>query len=177
MGKKRKKKSKLNPVEKVQLAQGERINQLHEEMEECLVRANAIHSNEILVDHCINMVRALIATGVAPDTLWEHIKNHRKIGHPICVYFSKISLLENEIELLLPLRNDEESEVEPTADDKPDEEVDDEECAEEEKIVITPIDVTIGVKKNAERWFTENKALDQKVSKTEVALKSAVKKI
>jgi len=180
MGKKKKKKSKLNPVEKVQLAQGERIGQLQAEKEECLLRAHAIYSNEILVDHCINMIRALIATGVTPEVLWEHIKSHRKMGHPLCVYINKISLLDNEIELLLPLKDDDSNE-EPEPDKELTHEDDDEEDTGEDagtdRVVVTPIDVTIGVKKNVEKWFTENKALDVKMSKTEVALKSAIKKI
>lgn len=189
-------------VDRMQTKQEERLQQLQKQQAALQVQAAAIEENLSLVEEAIAMLRAVVASGASWEVIEAHLKEQRRLGHPVASHVFSLEFKKNQAMLLLPapraknqeaFRSDsaegpsEEDEgargrrggaAEPEAErggQEGEEGQDSEDCEEDADTVLVCVDLAFSAFGNVEALHASRKHHREKQQKTEDRARAAIR--
>ncbi|BAM41120.1 uncharacterized protein TOT_030000383 [Theileria orientalis strain Shintoku] len=154
---------KPTKLTKIKADQDKRESKLMEEIMGYDKQIRVLEENIDIVDNCLNLTKALIASGASWNDIYEQLQIQRKQNHPLVCYIKEINIPN---QTLVFVSNPEGNE----RDDEPERK----ELVEEQVVVL---DYRLTGYQNLKKFYINRKKAENKLERTKIGKEYALKKV
>ncbi|UKK01219.2 hypothetical protein MACK_002032 [Theileria orientalis] len=154
---------KPTKLTKIKTDQDKRESKLMDEIAGYDKQIRVLEENIDIVDNCLNLTKALIASGASWNDIYEQLQIQRKQNHPLVCYIKEINIPNQTLIFVNNPRGN-----------QSDEEVEREEVSEEQLVML---DYRLTGYQNLKKFYINRKKAENKLERTKIGKEYALKKV